>query len=89
MANPFEEAAKKKKVAPGGEQKPIVKEEPVAEEKPAQENPFSVEIDKKPEGKSYGFYLDVEAARKLEKFAKQNKCSKSKALNALLHKLPE
>jgi hypothetical protein len=87
MANPYKK--EKQGVAPGGAPKPVAKEEPVVEETPVQENPFSVEIDKKPEGKSYGFYLDVEAARKLEKFAKQNRCSKSKALNALLHKLPE
>lgn len=86
-ANPYKKAAERKPVAPGGKPKPV--EEPEIVETPAaQENPFSVEIDQKPEGKSYGFYLSVEAAQKLEKFAKQNKCSKSKALDAILKKLP-
>lgn len=87
MANPYKK--EKQGVAPGGAPKPVVKEEPVIEEKPVQENPFNIEIEKKPKGKAYSFYLDVEAQEKLEKFAKQNKCTKSKALNALLHKLPD
>ena len=90
MANPFKDAEKKKKVAPGGTQKPLVEEptvieEPVVEKKT--ENPLEGMIEQKPEGKSYGFYLSTEAAEKLEKLAKQNKCSKSKALDALLRSL--
>lgn len=91
MANPFKDAEKRKKVAPGGNQEPpVVKEvlEPPVEEKKAEkENPLEGMIEQKPEGKSYGFYLSVEAAEKLEKLAKQNKCSKSKALDALLRSL--
>lgn len=86
MANPFKDAEKKKKVAPGGNQEKTapetVKEPPVV-----QENPLAGMIEPKPEGKSYGFYLSVEAAEKLEQLAKQNKCSKSKALDALLRSL--
>ena len=91
MANPFKDAEKKKKVAPGGNQKPTVEEEVVEQTaKPVvkEENPLSGMIEQKPTGKAYGFYLSVEAADKLEKLAKQNKCSKSKALDALLRNLP-
>ena len=91
MANPFKDAEKRKKVAPGGNQElPVVKEtvvQPVEEKKVEKENPLEGMIEQKPEGKSYGFYLSVEAAEKLEKLAKQNKCSKSKALDALLRSL--
>ena len=88
MANPFKDAEKKKKVAPGT--KPpteTIKEEVVVTPEPVKENPLEGMIEPKPEGKSYGFYLSVEAAEKLEKLAKQNKCSKSKALDALLRNL--
>ena len=92
MANPFKDAEKKKKVAPGGEQKPRIKEEVVVEKlvvaEKKEDNPLSGMIEQKPTGKAYGFYLSVEAADKLEKLAKQNKCSKSKALDALLRNLP-
>lgn len=91
MANPFKDAEKRKKVAPGGNPEPSVEKEivvqPEEEKKPAKENPLEGMIEQKPEGKSYGFYLSVEAADKLEKLAKQNKCSKSKALDALLRSL--
>ncbi len=92
MANPFKEAENKKKVPPGGEHKPVVKEEEtvVAQEPPtpkATDNPLEGMIEPKPEGKSHSFYLSVEAAQNLERLAKQNKCSKSKALDALLRSL--
>lgn len=91
MANPFKDAEKRKKVAPGGShESPVEKEvveQPAEEKKTAKENPLEGMIEQKPEGKSYGFYLSVEAAEKLEKLAKQNKCSKSKALDALLRSL--
>lgn len=93
MANPFKDAEKRKKVAPGGNQEqPVEKEvvvQPVVEKKikKEKENPLEGMIEQKPEGKSYGFYLSIEAAEKLEKLAKQNKCSKSKALDALLRSL--
>ncbi len=93
MANPYKDADNRKKVPPGGvEAKVTTKEEVPAEppktEKPVQtENPLAGMIEPKPEGKSYGFYLSVEANANLEKLAKQNKCSKSKALDALLRSL--
>lgn len=91
MANPFKEAENKKKVAPGGEHKPVVKEEEVVATEPpapkAVDNPLEGMIEPKPEGKSHSFYLSAEAAQNLERLAKQNKCSKSKALDALLRSL--
>lgn len=87
MANPFKEAEKKQKVAPGGTPKPHVEEEqPVVEQK-KDENPLAGMIEQKETGKTYAFYLSSEAADKLESLAKQNKCSKSKALDALLRSL--
>ena len=93
--NRFGDAANKPRVAPGGEQKPVVKMEEVVVESPkptaerdvSKENPLAGMIEPKPEGKSYGFYLSVEANNKLEELAKKNKCSKSKALDALLRSL--
>lgn len=94
MANPFKDAEKRKKVAPGGHQEPSVEkesvvehEEPVVEKPVTKENPLEGMIEQKQTGKSYGFYLSDEASDKLEKLAKQNKCSKSKALDALLRSL--
>lgn len=90
MANPFKDAEKRKKVAPGGNQEKAddnVTTETVKEAPVAPGNPLAGMIEPKPEGKSYGFYLSVEAAEKLEQLAKQNKCSKSKALDALLRSL--
>ena len=94
--NRFGDAANKPRVAPGGEQKPVVTEKekvvvespkPTAERDVAKENPLAGMIEPKPEGKSYGFYLSVEANNKLEELARKNKCSKSKALDALLRSL--
>lgn len=67
----------------------VEKEEPIApvEEKEKPVNPLAGKIKKKEEGKSYGFYLSSEAIAKLEKLAKQNKCSKSKALDLLLRNI--
>lgn len=87
MSNRFDRAEKEKKVTPGGGRKSEV-DATIVPSPTAQENPFEVAIEQKPEGKSYGFYLSTEAAQKLENFAKQNKCSKSKALDAILKKLP-
>lgn len=99
MANPFKDAEKKKKVAPGGEKEPQKEEVTVVDppkvetpkvETPKQdppENPLAGMIAPKQEGKAYSFYLSAEANDKLEKLAKQNKCSKSKALDALLRSL--
>jgi hypothetical protein len=44
-------------------------------------------IEKKPEGKSVSLYLTTEALENLEKFAKINKCSKSKAADLILRSL--
>lgn len=95
MANPFKDAEKRKKVAPGGHQEPkeveVTPVEPVVEpvvEKPVEkENPLEGMIEQKQTGKPCGFYLSVEAIEKLDKLAKQNKCSKSKALDVLLRNL--
>ena len=74
-------------MAPGGNQEKTDDVEPAKEPSAVPENPLAGKIEPKPEGKSYGFYLSVEAADKLEQLAKQNKCSKSKALDALLRSL--
>lgn len=90
MANPFKEAENKKKVAPGGEHEVQHREvEPPKVEKPlSTENPLAGMIEPKSKnGKACGFYLSEEAIEKLERLAKQNKCSKSKALDVLLRSL--
>ena len=98
MANPYKRAEEINKKSPGGVRKeaptvtsPIVSEEPkaVVEEPTAtvKQNPLDGLIETKQEGKSYGFYLSNEAISKLEKLAKQNKCSKSKALDTLLRSI--
>lgn len=93
MANPYKKDAEKTKVTPGGKPKPHEEEptiEPVIEvkEEPVtRENPLEGMIEPKQTGKPCGFYLSVEAIKKLDDLAKQNKCSKSKALDALLRSL--
>ena len=96
MANPYKRAEEINKKSPGGVRKeaptvptPIVSEEPKAvEETPTvKQNLLDGLIETKQEGKSYGFYLSNEAISKLEKLAKQNKCSKSKALDTLLRSI--
>lgn len=84
MANPYKKAEEQRKVPPGGKDA-VSKEEPKASL--TSPNPLDGMIEPKPEGKSYGFYLSVEANENLERLAKQNKCSKSKALDALLRSL--
>jgi hypothetical protein len=64
-----------------------VKQAPPVEKEEKPVNPLAGKIKKKEEGKSYGFYLSNEAIVKLEKLAKQNKCSKSKALDLLLRNI--
>lgn len=44
-------------------------------------------VEKKPEGKSVSLYLTTEALENLEKFAKANRCSKSKAADLILRNL--
>lgn len=94
MSNRFDRAEKEKKVTPGGGRKSEVEDtiipSPVAE--PAKtENPLQGKIDppKEERGKTCGFFLSVEAQQNIEKLAKQNKCSKSKALDVLLRSLYE
>ena len=48
---------------------------------------LSGKIEKKPEGKSVSLYLTTEALENLEKFAKANRCSKSKAADLILRNL--
>lgn len=76
--NRFKKAADKARVAPGRDKET---------ETPTVANPLAGMIEQKLEGKSYGFYLSTEAAEKLETLARQNKCSKSKALDTLLRNL--
>ncbi len=94
--NPFKKAAERSKVAPGSKrhaddtQPPVADPQPVVEETPAPkktDNPIAGMVEQKETGKPCGFYLSPEAQEKLERLAKQNKCSKSKALDALLRSL--
>ena len=101
MANPFKENEKKKKVPPGGVKTdpptPVIEEvptpEPVvetSENAPVVGKEFLAKfVEPKSEGKSYSVYLSAEAGKKLEKLAKQLKCSKSKALDILLRNAVE
>lgn len=100
MANPFKEGERHKKVPPGGnkpvEPTPIVEEDPVSVlSEPSEAQPvvgkdfLSQFVEPKTEGKSYSVYLSAEAGKKLDKLAKQLKCSKSKALDILLRNAVE
>lgn len=94
MANPYKNADKAKKNPPGG-QKPVEEKvvaattapapEPPADPAP-QENPLIGMIEVKETTKSCSFTITPEAIKKLEKAAKQLKCSKSKALDTLIKK---
>ena len=96
MANPYKKAEQAKRVPPTGqrrEESPVVEETPsVIREAPAPaSDPIATTsladmIERKPEGKTCGFYLSSESIKKLEKAAKQLKCSKSKALDLLIRK---
>lgn len=97
MANPYKNADKKKRVPPT---RPHEEEPPVLPEveetvpeisttAPAPEptaNPLADMIEKKEVGKACGFYLSPSSIKKLDKAAKQLKCSKSKALDLLIQK---
>lgn len=105
MGNRYKNAANRQRVAPGGEKPippteeptPVVEEtptpEPVAETSetaPVVGKEFLAKfVEPKTEGKSYSVYLSAEAGKKLEKLAKQLKCSKSKALDILLRNAVE
>lgn len=86
MSNRFEKAEKRERVAPGGEKKSEV-EATIVPSPVVQENTFDVEIEKKPEGKTYSLYLSTDAIQKLDGFAKRKKCSRSKALDTILKEL--
>lgn len=90
MGNRFEKAEKREKVAPGGEKKSEV-EATIVPSPTETVNPLQGKIDppKEEVGKTCGFFLSREAQRNIEKLAKQNKCSKSKALDVLLRSLYE
>lgn len=98
MANPYKKAEEINKKSPGGVRRevtttvtaPVVEEPKAVEEAEvpaAKQNLLDGLIKKKQEGKSYGFYLSKEAKSKLEKLAKQNGCSESKALDTLLRSI--
>ena len=95
MANKFKQAEQKNKVAPGGGNQTEVVAENLIEnvvETPT-ETPVTVgelltgKVEKKPEGKSVSLYLTTEALENLDKFAKANKCSKSKAADIIFRNL--
>ena len=61
--------------------------EPVKEPVPAPANPLAGMVEKKTGAKAYTYYLEDEVAQAIDKLAKQNKISKSKALNMLVKDL--
>lgn len=81
-------AEKKPEAAEKTDEAPVVSEEPAkAEKKPAKENLLAGEVEQKATAKSYALYLETDVVDALDKLAKQNKLSRSKALNALLRKV--
>lgn len=70
--------------APVVELKP---EQPAEEPKPVKENLLAGIVEQKPAGKTYALYLDSDVVAALDKLAKQNKVSRSKALNSLLRNI--
>lgn len=96
MANPYKKADQTKRVPPTRPQKedtpvipPVVEETPPVVAAPAPEpsaNPLADMIEKKEVGKAAGFYLSPGSIKKVEKAAKQLKCSKSKVLDLLIQK---
>lgn len=78
-------------VIPPVEEAPIVVETPVATPAtvPAPEpaaNPLANMVEKKDLRKTCSFTLSPDSVKKIEKLAKQNKCSKSMALDLLIQK---
>lgn len=100
MANPYKKADQAKRVPPAAPKKEEYIAPPVVEEKPEvvtetpmaapapepSANPLADMIEKKEVGKACGFYLSPGSIKKLDKAAKQLKCSKSKALDLLIQK---
>ena len=62
-------------------------EQPAEEPKPIKENLLAGIVEQKPAGKTYALYLDSDVVAALDKLAKQNKVSRSKALNSLLRNI--
>lgn len=95
MANKFKQAEKKNKVAPGGGNPApeVVETVEVTPAPPPVETPVTVgelltgKVEKKQEGKSVSLYLTTEALENLNKFAKANNCSKSKAADLVFRNL--
>jgi hypothetical protein len=95
MANPYKKADQAKRVPPAAHRHDEPKVEPVVEVIPEpvatlapepSANPLADMIEKKEVGKACGFYLSPSSIKKLDKAAKQLKCSKSKALDLLIQK---
>ena len=88
MANPYKKADTAKKNPPGGHPKEdvvvVVEPQVVEAPKETQGNPLLGKIEVKEITRSCSFTLTPEAIKKLEKAAKQLKCSKSKALDTLI-----
>jgi hypothetical protein len=76
--NPYEKSFNQKKTAPGNKPEPEVK---------SKQNPLEGLVESKPNGKTTTFYLSDEAIENLDQLARQNGCSKSKALDLLLRNL--
>lgn len=89
IPNRFKKTAEHQKVKPGGTE-PIPQVEETVTPPPATEEPvvttnfLASKLEPKDEGKTVGFYLSTEAIKKIDKLAKQLKCSKSKALDTLI-----
>lgn len=100
MANPYKKADNAKRVPPTRPQReelpvvPTVAEEtspvietPVAAPAPEPSvNPLANMVEKKDARKTCSFTLSPDTIKKIEKLAKQNKCSKSMALDLLIQK---
>lgn len=89
MANPFKEAEKRKKTPPGAPEARVETPVETPVEKPTEPieektNPLAGMIETKKTGKTQAYYLSMESIDKLNKLAKMNKCSASKALDMLI-----
>lgn len=100
-SNPYKKGEEREKVRPGGNnptgEPPVVPEPPTPPQEPVTESPdpmvgkdfLAKFVEPKSPGKAHSLYLSDEAGKKLEKLAKQLKCSKSKALDILLRNAVE
>lgn len=94
MANPYKNADKKKRVPPTRPQEeeqptlPVVEETPVevAPEPEPKANPLANLVEKKDVRKQCSFTLSPDSIKKIDKLSKQNKCSRSMALDLLIQK---